>query len=247
MLCVFPSACAVASEEANTYRYRLTVEVETPQGLRTGSSVIQVITDEAGKHALISPGRLTVRIFGEAVSIDLPNGKKLFALLSRPNGTSDAASGYAPTAYGAPDFESDLPRQLAEWLKRQHRVAVLPPRDPRVDLKRYTNGSDTIERVGPAPVDPQPTYYPMLVTFGNLNDPKTVVSVDARHLDRTFGPGYSLRRITTEITHVPVTRVLEKQLPWLSNLRNGGYVRGDFSETQRDLNLGWDDFIEEQR
>ena len=73
LLFVLPGACGVtaASEEARTYRYRMTVEVETPEGLKTGSSVIQVIGDEASQYAL-SPGRLTYRIFGEAVAVDLP-------------------------------------------------------------------------------------------------------------------------------------------------------------------------------
>jgi len=34
--------CAFADDAAPDYRYRLTVEVETPDGLRTGSSVIDV-------------------------------------------------------------------------------------------------------------------------------------------------------------------------------------------------------------
>ena len=72
VLSVFLAACGLTSEEDRTYRYKLTVEVETPDGLRKGSSVIQVIGDEAGKNALISPGRLTFRIFGEAVAVDLP-------------------------------------------------------------------------------------------------------------------------------------------------------------------------------
>jgi hypothetical protein len=250
LLSVFPAACAVASDEAQTYRYRLTVEVETPEGLRTGSSVIQVVGDEAGKNALISPGRLTFRIFGEAVAVDLPNGKKLFAVLRRPDGTSDAAASYAPSAYGAPYFDQDYPRQLAEWLKRQHRIAVLRPRNSRDDLKKYTVGSDTIERVGPAPVDPLPTNYPMLVTFGNLNDRKTVLAVDARHLDQTFGSGYRLRRITTEITDGPVTRTLEEKLPWMKSfIETGGKVGGQrfFDRDQPEKNLGFLDFVREQR
>lgn len=39
--------CA-AADSTPDYRYRLTVEVDTPGGLRTGSSVIEVETSVAG-------------------------------------------------------------------------------------------------------------------------------------------------------------------------------------------------------
>ena len=65
------------------YRYRLTVEVDTPQGLRTGSSVIQVASSVSGPYAL-RPGVVSTQVKGEAVAVDLPGGKVLFALLSKP-------------------------------------------------------------------------------------------------------------------------------------------------------------------
>lgn len=37
----FP-ACIAAEDKAPDYRYRLTIEVETPEGVKTGSSVIEV-------------------------------------------------------------------------------------------------------------------------------------------------------------------------------------------------------------
>lgn len=248
LLFVLPGACGVtaASEEARTYRYRMTVEVETPEGLKTGSSVIQVIGDEASQYAL-SPGRLTYRIFGEAVAVDLPNGKKLFALLSKPNGAPDNAATYAPIAYDAPYFENDYQLKLTQWLKKQHGVAVLPPHDPRDVMRSYMEGSTKVTHLGPLPVDPEARNYPMLVTFGDLNDPRTVVAVDARHIDRTFGQGFKLRRILLQMTDAPVTRELEKRLRWIDKFKNGGTIRGDFYEAHRELNLGWVSFIMEQR
>lgn len=246
---VLPIGCAIASDDARSYRYRLTAEVETPGGLKTGSSVIQVIGDEASKYAL-SPGLLSFRIFGEAAAIDLPNGKKLFALLRRPNGTSDNAASYAPIAYAAPNFTNDYQRQLTQWLKKRHGVAVLPPHDPREDHRSSKDGTTKVTPIGPLPVDPEPRYYPMLVTFGNLNDPTTVIAVDARHLDRTFGAGFKLKRITVEMTDLPVTRTLEWHLPWIKSFtENGGLLGGQkFNDNKRpEKNLGYLDFVREQR
>jgi hypothetical protein len=56
--------------------------------------------------------------------------------------------------------------------------------------------------------------YPMLVTFGNLSDPKSVKQ--ASDVSATFGSGYSLKSMTLEITDEPVTDgVVGKLLPWL--------------------------------
>ena len=74
------AACGFA-DDTPTYRYRLTVEVETPEGLRTGSSVIEVQTDVASKLSISTPGQVRTRVRGESVAVDLPGGKTLFALL----------------------------------------------------------------------------------------------------------------------------------------------------------------------
>ena len=63
----------------NPYRFKakLTVNVDTPDGLRTGSSVYEFWANYR------NPGTL-VRVFGqigEAVTVNLPNGKVLFSLV----------------------------------------------------------------------------------------------------------------------------------------------------------------------
>lgn len=84
------TACAYKSD---TFRYRLTVEVETPQGLRTGSSVIEVELSQPRDSARTLPqARKILREFrGEAVAVDLPGGRTLFALLRGEDG-SDAST-----------------------------------------------------------------------------------------------------------------------------------------------------------
>jgi hypothetical protein len=47
--------------------------------------------------------------------------------------------------------------------------------------------------------------YPLLVTFTDIADPKTVTKVDPDNLAATFGPGVALKRITLEITDEKVT------------------------------------------
>ncbi len=65
--------------------------------------------------------------------------------------------------------------------------------------------------------------YPLLVTFDDINDPKTVRRVDPDDLAATFGFGYRLKSITIEITDEPVTRgKVEKVLGWLGKYPETG-------------------------
>ena len=62
----------------------------------------------------------------------------------------------------------------------------------------------------------QSDMYPMLVTFTDIKDPKSVKEVKPSDLAGAFGAGYSLKRITLEITDEKVTEgVVEKVLGWL--------------------------------
>lgn len=58
--------------------------------------------------------------------------------------------------------------------------------------------------------------YPVLATFGDINDPTSVKQVNAADLKATFGPGYSLKSITMTITDEQVTEgAVERLLHWL--------------------------------
>jgi hypothetical protein len=197
---VLPAGCGLASGEPPipTYRYRLTVEIDTPEGLRTGSSVIEVATHVASQYAIPEPGRVTWRVKGEAVAIGLPNGEVVFALLSLP-GRYEGAAGYAEVAF------------------------------PQIGRKRAGNyDRDTISRlIGQRGIGVVPAqYYPMLVRFTDIADPKTLEAVDPNDLAKSFGKGVKLRRIAVLITNDPVTDNIEQRLSWLRNFRNGGKING---------------------
>ncbi len=72
-----------------------------------------------------------------------------------------------------------------------------------------------------------PKDYPLLVTFTDITDPKTVREVDPENLAATFGPGVSLKRITLEITDEPMTEGrIERVLGWLGDpkvMKNPGW------------------------
>ena len=202
--------CSVQGESLPTYRYRLTVEVETPEGLKSGSSVIEVSTAVAGRSSIPTPGAVSHRVKGEAVTVDLGTRGLLFALL-RSEGDSDWATNVVyrlspkvPSVYDANgkfDNERDLEAQFAAMLK--HREPIELPR--------------TFPPVGHL-VD-QPAR-PLLVRFRDITDPKMVEKVDPDNLAKSFGDGVKLRRVTVQLSDEPVTSGIEKRFSWWNDYRD---------------------------
>lgn len=193
------------------YRYRLTVEVETPEGLRTGSSVIEVFTAIAGQNSIPTPGYVSRRARGEAVAVDLGKRGVLFALL-RSDDNSDWASGvmlgFAPDLPMTRDSEGKYDsaahfRAKFMAMLQNRRLIVLPER-----FKKKSNQEGGLAR-------------PMLVRFRDISDPTTVERVDPDDLAASFGDGVHLRRVTVQLTDEMVTKGITEILPWLIYQQGG--------------------------
>jgi len=177
--------CALFS--GNSYRFKMTVVVETPQGLKTGSSVMQVT---AYKTAALTPeekqggGGLS----GQAVVVDLPSGS-LFVLLKMPQagGSLGAAATLAllpDTQRGNIDAYIAAVKTLGGWFA-----------DYKADLPRKD--------------------WPIMVRFRNINDPKSMQTIDPE----TIG----VKRIWLETTSDMMTTGIEKRVPWLIKAENFHY------------------------
>lgn len=193
-------------DETPTYRYRLTVEVETPQGLRSGSSVIEVRTDVAGEYSIPTPGRVSTHVRGEAVAVDLPGGKTLFALLRSEESVGWAGAVMFNLTPRAPRTEAGdtFLHTFADMLKLEGAITL-----PRYWPKRR---EDT-------PAEPPRSAYPMLVTFADLSDATSVEPVDPNDLAASFGEGVRLNRITAEMTDAAVTSGIKARLMWADGFR----------------------------
>lgn len=175
------------------HKYRLTVEVTTPDGIRTGSGILSVVPDRGYSRG----GRTTMR--GEAVFVDLGQGRNVAALLAHQQGGKldlDDINYVALRAYGA---------------ARGNRVSFN-------ELNRQT---------GIVPV--QGELIPVLVSFGDPKDPATARLVAADHAEVVLGEGYAIRGLSAEmvpngfwpidfggVLGEPVTRGIEARLPWLA-------------------------------
>jgi hypothetical protein len=116
-----------------TYRYRLTLDVETPEGIKSGSSVVQVTVKKGGLQ-LNPEGARTIFVRGEAVAVDLGARGALFALLcSRrwvdaqymvfeafpwPKGPGGEGTREASWYYHALQAKRELPTELLPMLVR---------------------------------------------------------------------------------------------------------------------------------
>ncbi|MGY4506643.1 hypothetical protein [Bradyrhizobium sp. USDA 3650] len=117
------------------HKYRLTVEVTTPDGIKTGSGILSVVPDRGYSRG----GRTTMR--GEAVFVDLGRGKNVVALLAHQQGAKldlDDINYVALRAYGAARGNrvsfNELNRQTGVVAVQGHLMPVLvsfgDPLDP---------------------------------------------------------------------------------------------------------------------
>jgi hypothetical protein len=197
------------------YRYRLTVEVDTPEGVKTGSSVIEVRTAVGGANDIPSPGQFFTNARGEAVMVDLGKRGMLFALLrseAREDWATRALHNLFPLLT-AKELRS-LPEGVDDMEPQMERIFSLPldkamPLPRRVETGFRKNNK-------PVMVD----NYPMLVRFDDPAKPETVKRVDADDLAATFGDGVRLKAVTIARTTAPVKGNIERTLPWLYRLAN---------------------------
>ncbi len=178
------------TQASREYRYKLTIEADTPAGVRRGS-----VVREIGWHRMWAPTpeahaeRVWQR--GEAAVLDLPNGKAVFLLLGREPKDTILAGFYA--TYG---FTLGYGTML-EAANKSRSAFVFPPLH--------------VLRTHRLPV-------PQLVTFDDPARPETVRAVDPGDLRASFGEAYALRRLTIEVTDDAVTESIEQRLPWLRQL-----------------------------
>ena len=183
------------------------VEVETPNGVVSGSAVREFVFQGQPTASIPFPfgegssGYSFLR--GEAVYVDLGEGRSLIALLSG--------------AEGNVDYTKQIPREVLECRDVQMILCLdsanIYPETEKALRRRFPFG------------------LPMLVTFGDLDDPNSMEAVDPDDLTASFREGYVLKRITVQITDDPVTTGIEKRLNWLNEALSHSFERdGPFNE-----------------
>lgn len=191
----FASAFAYETWHTYTHRYRLTIEADDRGETKSASSVIQVGVIEKADWIPQTAGTLP-SVRGEAVFLDLGEGRNLIAILGLgPTGSGEVYN-LAARAFG---------RNRAFWQR---------------EAPSWRGG-----------VELRGNLVPTLVTFADLNDPKTARVVRPDQFASVYGEGVRFTRATLEMVPAglwpfswlgwpralagePVTRGIEAKLPW---------------------------------
>lgn len=174
-----------------TYHQKITLTVEAG-GRDYSASSVTAVTWQYGPALLAEMKRAVSTVNGEAVHLELPGGRHLFALLK--SARTDVAK------WNGWPFDVD---GLATYVFPEAYTQLHWP----AEMKKL---SET--REFPAEV------RPMLVTFGDPAKPETVRKVSPGNLAAVFGEGVKLKSLTLAITKEPVgPGMIRTVLPWLSD------------------------------
>jgi hypothetical protein len=192
-------------------RWRVTVEVETPVGLATGSGVVE--THYRPRHGIIhtmdSPQR---RVLGEAIAVDLPEGI-LFALL---DGEGD---------YGFYRSQSNSFGWVHGPDGRLRRVQLYPSENTPEQEAASRANTDRHKRsraeIKAALAERRPFTlleegWPRFILLPDPGDPKSAVALAPTETAEAAIGDIRVRRIIVQETDEPVTRTLAARLPWLT-------------------------------
>lgn len=195
-----------------TWSYRITINVETPEGIRSGSAIRSV---SALQQPLISPHVSTsVDVIGEAVVVDLGKRGKLFALIDWDSYREvfvafPFTKGGATTSQGLRYYQN---------LESESMVALPKARWPKMVSFKDTNDPESVMPVR-----------------GVFFDPESKKDLEVNFIEDIFGPGVSIKNITIEITIDQENEKIEKILPWLKEV-GGSYLHG--GNTSRNAPFG---------
>jgi hypothetical protein len=182
------------------HKYRLTVEVETPEGIKSASGILAVFPDRGYSRG----GR--TRIGGDAIFVDLGSGKNLVSLLAHRDKSLDleAMNYVALRAYGA---ARGARVSFNEMSKMSGAVPVTGELIPI--LLTFADPRDPGSARLVAPDDTEPT----------LGKGFRLRGMTAEVVPNGWWPIDFGGRLGE-----PVTRGIETRLPWLNGMDDGAAV-----------------------
>lgn len=182
------------------WRYRITVDVETPEGIKTGSAVREIRVAKGLK--LLPEMGASIDLTGEAVIVDLGKRGILFGLID----------GYQAThlVFDAFPFR-DAPPLSAEGIRyytalKNAKAVLEPAKYPTFVRFRSLEDPKTVEEVqSEIKTELNPSH----------DIPHRVTSVE-----KTFGEGVTIKQVSIEITQELPKQMIVNFLPWLPEYYN---------------------------
>jgi hypothetical protein len=203
MLASLALPLAGCGDHRRVVRYKLTLDAEVDGKPVSAFNVVELWEyDRSFPEKGVVLGKT-----GEAIVMELRPGRILVALLSVVTQVPDPVRG------------GNWTRQRGNWGDLNSAYGHTPPRHQPIE--EYWKKLSSFRGDREWSLDDLPD----LVTFDDVNDPRTVKLVDPRNLEASFGPGVRLTRATIAIVDndTPLTRGIEKKLPWFVGLK-GTYL-----------------------
>lgn len=207
-----------AGAKSYSWRYKMTVTVETPEGEVSGSAVRQM----GNNYQVTFPAEASNfgEVAGEAVVVDLGERGVLFALISHASDHEFYAS--FPTPWGGGEetprgyeYYDSLPAGTKSTLGTDRYLKIVTftdMDDPKsvelvYDRETCARAKDTVEEC-------------------RKNGERIGTYTVTDRFEGLFGEGVRLKKITLEITDEQLTSgVVDKYLPWLKPM-GGSYLHG---------------------
>ena len=175
------------STKTYSWRYKMTVVVDTPEGEKSGSAVREIVAQvRPYPRDTQRPWRSLVKVKGEAVVVDLGERGMLFALIS------DKADDEFYQAFPPP--------------------AGVSPTTPE-GIKYYSGLEIGLKSV----IYPGPELKPEMITFGNIDDPTTVGKILIQDFQEVFGRGVRLKEIYLETSDDEITHEIASTISRFGN------------------------------
>lgn len=185
---VFVSGCS----KTTTQKIKVTVSVQDGTQIYSGSSVQKFTCSETiNKAGMPSIGGCVIR--GEAVPVKIGDKGYLFML-----------------------FTQSILKEKRIYAEGGERYAGAYP---MVHASYYTDAIQNCKsQADKSEWNVEPENAPLMVSFKDLDNPKSVIEVDPTDMLNVFGTGVTLISIHVERTKDSVTSgKIEKILPWLNN------------------------------
>lgn len=190
---LFAYGCSFIGGANGGYHYKVIVEVETPEGIVTGSAIRAVSFKDGLRLPESGP---SIRSQGEAVVVDLGDRGVLFALTSFDNYRSVFAAFPGPpglTPEGIDYYESLVGQRASLPAEYYQRFVTFEDLNKPASIFQVVDDQKDIEKF-------KARGYEHIMT-----------------IEQAFGEGIRLKNIFIEITDEPVTFSISNILPWLGD------------------------------
>jgi hypothetical protein len=200
-------------------RYRLTLEVQDGDQIKTGSSVVEAYYDVQPDWSWSGPDTHLRKLVGNAPTVDLGERGLLFLTFASVTNSPDHIRARREQFFCAMEDIWCLP--FAAYGKKGGGVATGVGPD---FSKRTAALEELLRQTGPR--DVPFVVLPQLGRFLDIHDPLTLVRVSPYDLAGSFGTGVELKRVILELADAPVTPPPDIWPQWLKERGMSGKLKG---------------------